>query len=95
VLSEVFMKIQGTLPVHKMDKVQGGAREVANKREQEAEQVVLSDTAQFIQSLRETVVDQPETRDELVAITRAEIDAGSFGIDADYDRAVDAILSEL
>lgn len=89
------MKIQGTLPVHKMDKVQGGAREVANKREQEAEQVVLSDTAQFIQSLRETVVDQPETRDELVAITRAEIDAGSFGTDADYDRAVDAILSEL
>jgi hypothetical protein len=94
-LSEVFMKIQGTLPVHKLDKVQGGAREIGNKREQESERVVLSDTAQFIQSLRETVVDQPELRDELVSITRAELDSGSFGSDVDYDRAVDALLSEL
>jgi hypothetical protein len=94
-VSEVFMKIHGTLPVHKVDKVQGGARELANKRTQDAEQVVLSDTAQFIQSLRETVVDQPEAREELVAITRAELQAGSFGLDADYDRAVDSLLSEL
>lgn len=89
------MKIHGTLPVHKVDTVQGSAREVGNKRGEEAERVVLSDTAQFIQSLRETIVEQPEFREEIVALTRAEIDAGSFGTDADYESAVDAILSEL
>ena len=89
------MKIHGTLPVQKMDTAHGGAREAGNKRGPEAEQVVLSDTARFIQSLRETVVDHPEDREELVALTRAELDAGSFGSDLDYDRAVDALLSEV
>ncbi len=89
------MKIHGTLPVHKVDKVQGGARELEGKRSQESEQVVLSETAQFIQSLRETVVTEPEAREELVAITRSELDAGFSGQDVDYDRAVDALLSEL
>ena len=89
------MKINGTLPVQKMDNAPGSAREMGSKRGPEAEQVVLSDTARFIQSLRETVVDHPEDREELVALTRAELEAGSFGVDADYDRAVDALLSEV
>ena len=89
------MKIQGTLPVHQVDKAHSGARETESSRGSESEQVVLSETAQFIQSLRETVVNQPEARDELIALTRAEIGAGSVGSDVDYDRAVDALLSEL
>lgn len=89
------MKIHGTLPVHKVDKPQGGARELESKRSQDSEQVVLSETAQFIQSLRETVVTEPEAREDLVAITRSELDAGFSGQDADYERAVDALLSEL
>lgn len=78
-----------------MDKVQSGAREVSSKRGQEAEQVFLSDTAQFIQSLRETLVADPAPRADLVASARAEISAGTFGADVDFDRAVDALLSEL
>lgn len=89
------MKIHGSLPVHKVDKAQSGARELESKRSQGSEQVVLSETAQFIQSLRETVVTEPEAREELVAITRSELDTGFAGQDADYDRAVDALLSEL
>ncbi|MEC7946593.1 MAG: flagellar biosynthesis anti-sigma factor FlgM [Myxococcota bacterium] len=89
------MKIQGALPVHKVDPAQGGVREAGTKRSPEEEQVVLSDTARFIQSLRETVVNHPEDREELIALTRAEIDAGSFGSDADYDRAVDSLLTEV
>jgi hypothetical protein len=89
------MKIHGTLPVHNVDKTQGGAREPENARGEESEQVVLSDTAQFIQSLRETIINEPEARDGLIALTRADVNAGAVGSDADYDRAVDALLSEL
>ena len=41
------------------------------------------------------MVDQPEARDELVSLARADLESGALGSDADYDRAVDALLSEV
>ena len=89
------MKIQGTVLVQALGKSSAPASEAASRREADAERVVLSETAQFIQSLRETVVDQPELRDELVAISRADLDSGVLGSEQDFDRAVDALLAEL
>jgi hypothetical protein len=89
------MKIYSTLPSHTVGKVQGGARDAQGPKGADAERVVLSDTAMFIQSLRETVVDIPEVREELVEITRADLDAGLVGSEEDYDRAVDALVPEL
>jgi hypothetical protein len=89
------MKIQSSLPVPALDKVQGGAREASARKEADAERVVLSDTAQFIQSLRETVVDMPEARAEMIEAARSDLEAGILGNEADFDRAVDALLTEL
>lgn len=89
------MKVQGTVLVQAVGKGPAPVSGASGKREAEAERVVLSDTARFIQSLRETVVDQPEARDELVAMTRAELESGAFGSEEDLDRAVDALLVEL
>lgn len=89
------MKIHSTLPSQMVGKAQGGARDAQGPKGADAERVVLSDTAMFIQSLRETVVDIPEVREELVEITRADLDSGAIGSEADYDRAVDALFPEL
>ena len=89
------MKVQSTVLVQAVGKGSASGNVAAGKREAEAERVVLSDTAQFIQSLRETVVDQPESREDLIAITRAELESGALGSEEDLDRAVDALLVEL
>lgn len=89
------MKIQSSLPVTAPDKVQGGAREPSGRKETDAERVVLSDTAKFIQSLRETVASMPEARAEMVEAARSDLEAGILGNEADFDRAVDALLTEL
>ena len=89
------MKIQGTVLVQALNKGTTPAADASGKRGEDVERVFLSDTAQFIQSLRETMIDQPEARDELVALARADLESGALGSDADYDRAVDALLSEV
>jgi hypothetical protein len=89
------MKIHSSLPVPALDKVQGGAREVSARKDADAERVVLSDTAQFIQSLRETIIDAPEARLQLVERARSDLEAGILGNEADFDRAVDSLLTEL
>ena len=89
------MKIQGSLPIAAVEKSGAQARDASVRREVEEERVVLSETARFIQSLRENMVDEAETREALVSVVRSEIEAGSFGSDEDYERAVDSLLPEL
>ena len=57
--------------------------------------VNLSNSASFVQGLRDVSQEIPEIRVEEVEQAKADIESGTLGSDKDYDQAVTALLLEL
>jgi len=90
------MKIQLTLPVHQVDGIRAvgaGAQPPAKKTP--SDQVRLSDTARFIQGLRDSADSTPDVREDAVATARADLAAGRLGGEQDVEAALDGLLAGL
>ena len=57
--------------------------------------VNLSNSANFIQSLKDASQEFTSIRQELVDEARADIESGSLGSEQDYEQAITALLMEL
>ena len=55
----------------------------------------LSNSANFIQSLKDATADFTSIRQEMVDEAKADIESGRLGTDADYDQTITALLMEL
>ena len=88
------MKVHSQLPVVKVDRAAAPQRAArASSAPAEGERVVLSDTALFIRSLRESLVSQEVHRDDIVEAARADVIAGRLGTADELDAAADALLA--
>ena len=60
-----------------------------------AKGVSLSNSANFVQSMREASEQIPEIRSDIVEQAKADIESGNLGNEKDYEQAVTALLMEL
>jgi hypothetical protein len=89
-----IMKVHSQLPVVKVDRAAAPVRVArAASGSVEGERVVLSDTALFIRSLRETLVRLESQRDDVIETARADVLAGRVGSGDELDAAADALLA--
>ena len=92
------MKINGPPSFHSLERVgraetDRAAGGVVDGRQEEVEAVVLSDTARYIESLRDTASGMNAVRMGEVARARADIASGALDNEAEYQAAADAFLA--
>lgn len=96
------MKIEGTLPLPTLERMQGRGVGASRTSTDSASRVVsggpdvaVAGGARFVNEVRSDAVDMPNFRADEVARARADVASGSLFSEAELDAAVDALLSGL